>query len=38
MENGDCNGFPRHPISKICCIGGGYVGGNFYKLNFTLIN
>jgi hypothetical protein len=25
MENG--NGFPRHPISKICCIGAGYVGG-----------
>lgn len=28
MENGDCkSSFPRFPISKICCIGGGYVGG-----------
>lgn len=27
MDNGDCNGFPKFPISKICCIGGGYVGG-----------
>lgn len=34
MENGDTNGFsdlpldlPKIPITKICCIGAGYVGG-----------
>lgn len=31
MENGDSNGYsysiPTHPITKICCIGAGYVGG-----------
>lgn len=30
MENGDSNGYsdiPRHPITKVCCIGAGYVGG-----------
>ena len=30
MENGNMNGFselPHHPITKICCIGAGYVGG-----------
>lgn len=31
MEQGDVNGFsdlPHHPnITKICCIGAGYVGG-----------
>ena len=32
MQNGDCNGFSHHPISKICCIGGGHVGGKLIKI------
>lgn len=30
MENCELNGcsdIPQHPITKICCIGAGYVGG-----------